>query len=96
MTVTTHEFLRRFFLIHVLPRGLVRIRHFGLFANRNRRAGLARCRSLMPYATVTEAIATVMITSAEMAFIPSNTLQRLPKYERRTRAPPGDDRWSRN
>jgi hypothetical protein len=35
MTVSADEFLRRF-LIHVLPKGLVRIRHFGLFANRKR------------------------------------------------------------
>ena len=33
MTISAHEFLRRF-LLHVLPGGLVRIRHFGLFANR--------------------------------------------------------------
>ena len=46
MTVSAEEFLRRF-LLHVLPRGLVRIRHFGLFANRNRTAALARCRELL-------------------------------------------------
>ena len=46
MTVSAEDFLRRF-LIHVLPRGLVRIRHFGLFANRHRAASLARCRSLL-------------------------------------------------
>jgi hypothetical protein len=46
MTVSTDEFLRRF-LIHVLPRNLVRIRHFGLFANRRRRASLLRCRVLL-------------------------------------------------
>jgi len=46
MTVCAEDFLRRF-LIHVLPRGLVRIRHFGLFANRHRAASLARCRSLL-------------------------------------------------
>jgi transposase len=40
MTVSADEFLRRF-LIHVLPRGLVRIRHFGIFANRRRAASLA-------------------------------------------------------
>src|SRR3954447_13566130 len=40
MTISAHEFLRRF-LLHVLPRGLIRIRHFGLFANRKRRATLA-------------------------------------------------------
>jgi hypothetical protein len=45
MTVPAEEFLRRF-LIHVLPKGLVRIRHFGLFANRRRAArsnAAARC-----------------------------------------------------
>jgi hypothetical protein len=46
MTVSAHEFLRRF-LLHVLPGGLVRIRHFGLFANRRRCAALERCRSLL-------------------------------------------------
>jgi predicted Zn-ribbon and HTH transcriptional regulator len=46
MTVSADEFLRRF-LIHVLPRGLVRIRHFGLFANRKRAASLLRCRFLL-------------------------------------------------
>jgi hypothetical protein len=40
------KFLRRF-LIHVLPGGLVRIRHFGLFANRRRAASIARCRTLL-------------------------------------------------
>jgi len=46
MTVSADEFLRRF-LIHVLPKGLVRIRHFGLFANRRRGRMLARCRALL-------------------------------------------------
>jgi hypothetical protein len=46
MTLPADEFLRRF-LLHVLPKGLVRIRHFGLFANRTRSAMLALCRSLL-------------------------------------------------
>ena len=46
MTVAAHEFLRRF-LLHVLPGGLVRIRHLGLFANRRRSAALERCRTLL-------------------------------------------------
>jgi hypothetical protein len=46
MTVSAHEFLRRF-LLHVLPGRLVRIRHFGLFANRRRGAALERCRALL-------------------------------------------------
>ena len=46
MTVSADEFLRRF-LLHVLPKGLVRIRHFGFFANRRRETALARCRELL-------------------------------------------------
>ncbi len=46
MTVSADEFLRRF-LLHVLPKGLVRIRHFGLFANRRRQTALTRCRELL-------------------------------------------------
>jgi hypothetical protein len=46
MTLASDEFLRRFPL-HVLPKALVRIRHFGLFANRRRAAAVARCRSLL-------------------------------------------------
>jgi hypothetical protein len=52
MTVSADEFLRRF-LIHVLPKGLVRIRHFGLFANRKRGDALSRCRILLGKATCT-------------------------------------------
>ena len=37
MTLTPHEFIRRF-LMHVLPKGFHRIRHYGLFANANRAA----------------------------------------------------------
>jgi hypothetical protein len=53
MTVSADEFLRRF-LLHVLPKGLVRIRHFGFFANRRRETALARCRELLGAATSAE------------------------------------------
>jgi hypothetical protein len=46
MAVSADEFLRRF-LIHVLPKGLVRIRHFGLFPNRRRGDMLSRCCDLL-------------------------------------------------
>jgi Putative transposase len=46
MTLTADEFLRRF-LLHVLPSGLVRMRHFGFLANRHRTASLALCRTLL-------------------------------------------------
>jgi hypothetical protein len=43
MSLDAVEFIRRF-LLHVLPSGFVKIRHFGLLANRNRRQALALCR----------------------------------------------------
>jgi hypothetical protein len=46
LTLQVDEFLRRF-LLHVVPRGFMRIRHFGLLANRTRRVTLARCRRLL-------------------------------------------------
>lgn len=47
MTLDAAEFIRRY-LIHVLPSGFVKIRHFGSMANRNRRETLLLCRSLLP------------------------------------------------
>jgi Putative transposase/Transposase zinc-binding domain len=46
MTLDPHEFIRRF-LMHVLPKGFHRIRHYGLFANANRAANIARARELL-------------------------------------------------
>ncbi len=39
------EFIRRF-LMHILPKGFVKIRHYGLLANRNKKTKLALCRKL--------------------------------------------------
>lgn len=46
MTLQAHEFMRRF-LLHVLPPGFMRIRHFGFLANRSRKLKLHRCRELL-------------------------------------------------
>jgi hypothetical protein len=46
ITITAVEFIRRF-LLHSLPRGFVRIRHYGFLANRNRSANLNAIRQLM-------------------------------------------------
>jgi hypothetical protein len=46
MRLAAAEFTRRF-LLHVLPSGLQRIRHYGLLANRTRDAKLAGCRKLI-------------------------------------------------
>src|SRR4029077_12377345 len=46
MTLATGEFIRRF-LIHVLPKGFHRIRHYGLLAKANRAANIAHARELL-------------------------------------------------
>ena len=46
MSIHAHEFIRRF-LLHVLPKKFVKIRHFGLFGNRNKRKLLGTCRKLL-------------------------------------------------
>jgi hypothetical protein len=46
MTLATGEFIRRF-LIHVLPSGFHRIRHYGLFANGGRTENIAQARQLL-------------------------------------------------
>lgn len=46
MTLEAPEFIRRF-LLHTLPSGFQRIRHYGLLSNQHRREALARCRQLL-------------------------------------------------
>ena len=50
MTLDVREFTRRF-LLHLLPRGFVRIRHYGFLANRCRRERLECCRKLLAHST---------------------------------------------
>jgi len=53
MTLAPFEFIRRF-LMHVLPKGFHRIRHYGLFANGNRATNIARLRKLLSVPSVVE------------------------------------------
>jgi len=46
MALDAQEFIRRF-LLHVLPDGFMRIRHFGFLANRSKKQALAQCRKLL-------------------------------------------------
>ena len=46
MTLTAVEFIRRF-LTHILPKGFMRIRHYGFLANRYRKQKLEQCRRLL-------------------------------------------------
>lgn len=56
MTLSAVEFIRRF-LLHVLPKGFVRIRHQGFLANRHRKRKVALCRELLAAADSPTAIA---------------------------------------
>ena len=76
MALAADEFLRRF-LLHVVPGHFVRIRHFGLLANRHRAARLARCRALLeqpppPPETPPESVAQLMLrlTGVDLARCP--------------------------
>ena len=66
MTLPAAEFIRRF-LLHVLPDGFMRIRHYGYLANRYRRQKLAACRRLLG---VLEPAATVVVPE-DLEFKPS-------------------------
>jgi len=53
MTISADEFIRRF-LVHVLPKGFVRIRHFGFMANYERSSSLHLCRQRLGMAPVVD------------------------------------------
>jgi hypothetical protein len=63
MTLATYEFIRRF-LLHVLPLGFHRIRHYGLLASATRKASIARARELL---------AVLPSTAAELADVSDPT-----------------------
>jgi hypothetical protein len=69
MTLLATEFLRRFFL-HVLPKGFVRIRHFGFLANRFRAARVKLCRQLLANAPLPPAATQVPHTDAALWHCP--------------------------
>ena len=66
MTLSANEFMRRF-LLHVLPSGFHRIRHYGLLANTGRKANLATARALLHIAPAANAHALPAESSAERA-----------------------------
>jgi hypothetical protein len=53
LTLTVLEFIRRL-LLHILPTGFMRIRHYGILANRHRHEKLALCRRLLGSTTAGE------------------------------------------
>jgi hypothetical protein len=66
MTLSAEEFLRRF-LLHVLPRGFVRIRSFGFLANRSRATLLPYCQRLLLHHPRPHAPAVIAFSAAQPA-----------------------------
>jgi hypothetical protein len=64
MTLPADEFLRRF-LLHVLPRGFVRIRHYGFLSSRRRRELVPLCKQLLAAVVPTPTPTGSATTSAE-------------------------------
>jgi hypothetical protein len=96
MTLPVGEFLRRF-LLHVLPRGFVRIRHFGILSTRRRSALLPLCRQLIaadpspqgrPNAHREPAIQQEGVYRCPECGGPMLLLERLTAAQLRLRAPP--------
>jgi hypothetical protein len=87
MTVSAEAFLRRF-LLHVLPKGFVRIRHFGFMANAQRAASLELCRKLLDMAPIVRSTETSNTSSARLCpgcHQPITVLERLNPAQVRSR-----------
>ena len=96
MRLALHEFLRRF-LLHVLPKGFVRIRHFGFFAHRRRAALLGICFALLAQAEeapriigATPAHAPRPLWLCPRCGGPMAVVERFTAADARLRAPPAD------
>jgi Putative transposase/Transposase zinc-binding domain len=86
MALDAVEFIRRF-LLHVLPRGFVHIRHYGFLANRSREEKLSLCRRLIAASremSVSEKTAPKDLLPTERATVPEETR---PESEARHRCP---------
>jgi hypothetical protein len=78
MTLQAEEFIRRF-LLHVLPSGFVRVRHFGFLANRSRQDNVRLCRQLLAASsTGPSGLAPPDLHSNEPE---ANTLDRCPRCQ---------------
>jgi hypothetical protein len=68
MTLSAIEFVRRL-LLHVLPRGFMRIRHYGILSNRQRHQKLALCRRLLGQSSETETESPEVVQVPESAVL---------------------------
>ena len=77
LRVAAPEFLRRL-LLHALPRGFMRVRHYGLLANRHRADQLPRCRTLLGVAAEHDPPATAPSTAARILQLTGVDILRCP------------------
>jgi len=91
MTLPAMEFLRRF-LLHILPPGFVRIRHFGIFAHRRRRVLLPLCFRLLArsgkLAQKNKEDAKAPLWTCPKCNGPMIVIERLSALQARLRSPP--------
>lgn len=65
MTITAEEFIRRF-LLHILPPKFMKIRHYGILGNRNKKTKLAICKKLTNTTTANFEIKQLEISTLEI------------------------------
>lgn len=95
MTLPLEEFLRRF-LLHLLPRGFVRIRNFGFLANRRRAVLLPLCAQVLDSAHESDPVAPPALSAVRaLAFWicpicsgPMRVIERLTAAQIQLRSPP--------
>jgi hypothetical protein len=94
MTLAVDEFLRRF-LLHILPKGFVRIRHFGFLANRRRATTLPLCFQLLGAAQESQPEQNTSCTEDSPTLYrcpkcggPMRVIERLTAAEIQLRSPP--------
>ena len=92
MTLSVHEFLRRF-LLHVLPIGFVRIRYFGLLAHRRRKELMPLCVELLaasvsPASPMRATLPNPPMWICPVCGGPMKVIERLTPRQLRLRAPP--------
>lgn len=68
MTVTAEEFIRRF-LMHILPKKFVKIRHYGILSNRNRNLKLKKCKRIIGIVPNLSKISIANLSSAELLLL---------------------------
>jgi hypothetical protein len=77
MTLATDEFIRRF-LIHVLPTGFHRIRHYGLFASGARAHNIAHARVARPQRIISSLVEGLLLSAGIDDFGGLKDMMRLP------------------